>query len=405
MPKQNSENLKNIIAKLPKCDLHVHLDGSVRVETLIDLSKKYGLSLPSYSAEGLNELVFKDEYKSLDEYLAGFKYILPILQIPESLERVSYEFAWDNINEGVFYVEVKFAPQLHINEKQNMERILLSVNKGLNRAKTEYNQKPEVRTGLKPEFNYGIITCIVRAFSKGQSKYFDEFIDKYKTKSHNEIYALAAYELIKDCVKVRDEYDIPIVACDLVGSEAGNPPKYFKKAYHLAHSNLMHLIVHAGEAYGPESIHQAIAELYPERIGHGTSLFSVDQITDPAIKDKEQFSRKLIQYIAERRITIEVCLTSNFQTLPIIKKIKDHPLVKMLAADLSLAICTDNRTFSKTNVTRELMLAVESFSLTKIHLKKLILDSFVHSFMPIEYLAKKKYIAKIEDICDQIMSE
>lgn len=391
------EKLREFITKIPKSDLHVHLDGSVRVPTIIELSKAANLALPSYTEVGMNELVFKDQYANLFEYLAGFGHILPIMQTPENIERISYEFAQDNINEGVCYVEVKLAPHLHINENQDIDTILLSVNKGLNRAKIEYNQRPEVKSGELPEFNYGIVVCAMRFFTKEFSKFFAEFIESHKDINPQTISAIASYELIKACVKTRDKHNLPIVAFDLVGSEAGNPPQYHKEAYHFAQQNFMHTVAHAGEAAGPESIFYAITELHPERIGHGTSLFAKNQITDPQISDqnKEAYIARLVQYIAERRITIEVCLTSNLQTLPHIKEIKNHPFAKMLDANLSTAICTDNRTFSKTNVTKELMLAIQNFNLSNDALKNLIAYSFKRSFYPESYTKKRNYIKQV----------
>lgn len=369
------KGLLEFVTKLPKSDLHVHLDGSVRIPTLIDLSKEHKLSLPSYNIEGLNELVFKDRYANLSEYLQGFRFVLPTMQTQENLERISYEFAQDNINEGVCYVEVRFAPQLHINNNQNIDQVLLSVNRGLSRAKSEYNQKPEVKSKQLPDFNYGIVVCALRSST----------------------FATTSYELAKACVNIRDEHNIPIVALDLAGEEAGNPPIYHKEAYHFAYKNLMHLTAHAGEAYGPESIFQAITELYPERIGHGFYLFSQDKIRDPKIqdKDKDNYIKKLIQYIADRRITIEVCITSNLQTIPHLKNIKNHSFAQMLNSNLSTTICTDNRTISKTNVTKELMLAIQNFNLTKDSLKTLLLHGFKRSFYPGTYAEKLNYIKQV----------
>lgn len=389
------KNIHEFIKKIPKSDLHVHLDGSVRVDTLIDLSKQQHLQLPSYTVEGLNELVFKDNYANLVEYLTGFGYVLPVMQTAENLERISYEFALDNIAEGVCYVEVRFAPQLHINDNLDMEQILLSVNRGLNRAKIEYNQKPKIKSGQLPEFNYGIIVCAMRFFAPGFSKFYDTFLEAHKYSKLNCIYGMAAYELVAGCIKIRDQHHLPIVALDLAGGEAGNPPIHQQAAYHLAHQHLMHLIVHAGEAWGPESIFQAITEIYAERIGHGTQLFFSDKIIDPRIQDKEAYVKRLAQYLAENRITLEVCLTSNLQTLPFIKTIKDHPFAQMLAAHLSTAICTDNRTFSKTSVTKELTLAVQNFNLDKAALKDLIAYSFKRSFYPGSYLEKRKYVQQV----------
>jgi len=109
------------IKKIPKTDLHVHLDGSIRMQTLIDLAKDQNIKLPSKTASGLDEIVFKDRYKDLNEYLQGFRYTVSVMQTPEALERIAYEFAWDNYNEGVRYFEVRYAPQLHINKNQPIE--------------------------------------------------------------------------------------------------------------------------------------------------------------------------------------------------------------------------------------------------------------------------------------------
>lgn len=392
---KNKTNLCEFLKLLPKSDLHVHLDGSVRIETLIELSKKSKLSLPSYTVEGLNELVFKEHYANLVEYLAGFGHVLPIMQTAENIERISYEFAMDNISEGVTYLEVRFAPQLHTNGKLNLEQVLLSVDKGLKRAQKEYNNSKKVKSGELLEFNYGIIVGALRFFFKGMFNTVDQILLAFPYTNHNTIFAMAAMELVKNAVAVRDKYNIPIVAIDLLGAEAGNPPIYYKDAYLFAKQNLMHLIAHAGEAYGPESIFQAVTEIGAERIGHGTSLFSIREIKDKTIPNKKLYIERLIKYIAEKRINIEVCLTSNLQTLPEIGKLTNHPFAKMLAADLSVSICTDNRTVSKTSVTRELFLAVTNFKLSKNALKQLILNGFKRSFYFGSYLNKVDYIKKV----------
>ena len=387
--------LPEFIAKIPKSDLHVHLDGSVRVETHIDLSKQHKLPLPSFTVEGLHELVFKDQYANLVEYLQGFGYVLPVMQTPENLEQISYEFAMDNINEGVCYVEVRFAPQLHINENQDIDQVLLSVNKGLNKAKTQYNQRPEVRSKELPEFNYGIIVCAMRLFGTGYSKFYNKFLEIHRHSSLDSIFTMASYELAKACVHIRDKYNIPIVALDIAGAEAGNPPIHHKKAYHFAHKNFMYATVHAGEAYGAESIYQAVTELYTNRIGHGFYLFSKDKISDAKIQNKDTYIKQLVQYIANTRTTIEVCLTSNMQTIPTLKNIKDHPFTKMLDNHLSTTICTDNRTVSKTSVTKEIMLAMQHFNLTGTTLEDVLIYGFKRSFYPGTYNDKRNYVNQI----------
>jgi len=235
----------------------------------------------------------------------------------------------------------------------------------------------------------------MRAFGKGFSMFLDKLLEENKQISQNEAFALASYELVKACVGVRDKHGIPIVALDLAGAEDGNPPARHKQAYHFAHQNFMHLTVHAGEAYGPESIHQAVTELYPERIAHGFHLFDKEKIADPKIQDKDAYLDQLVQYIAGRRTTIEVCLTSNLQTIPELGSIKRHPFALMLANGLSVAICTDNRTVSKTTVTNEVLLAVKNFELSWEQFCDVILYGFKRSFYPGTYVEKREYVKKV----------
>jgi len=157
---------------LPKTDLHVHLDGSLRLPTLIELARAKKVELPSYTEEGLRELVFKSGYGSLDEYLTGFQYTCAVLDDPESLERVAYELGWDNIDEGVRYLEVRFAPMLHVSDDIGLERVLTAVSEGLNRGKKEYNERLRHSGETSPPFEYGIITCAMRMFTAGFSTYY-----------------------------------------------------------------------------------------------------------------------------------------------------------------------------------------------------------------------------------------
>lgn len=387
--------LKEFIRKIPKSDLHVHLDGSVRIPTLIDIAKKQKIKLPSFTEEGLNKLLFKERYDSLLDYLKCFSFTIPALQTPEDIERVSFEFAQDNIREGVCYVEVRFAPQFHVNRNMGIEEILRSVTKGMGRAQTEYNSKPQVKSGELPQFHFGIIVCAMRAFGRGFSEYFDMFLDAHKYSEEKNVPALASYELVKAAIHARDSLGLPVVGFDLAGAEAGNPAEDHKQAYNYAHKNFLHATVHAGEAYGPESIFQAITDLYADRIGHGYYLFATHKIADEQIKNPDDYVRRLAQYIADRRVTIEVCLTSNMQTNPSIGKIENHEFKKMLEAKLSTTICTDNRTVSKTSVTKEILLAINAFNLKGETLKDILVYGFKRSFFPGTYAEKRSYVRSV----------
>lgn len=385
------------IADLPKTDLHLHLDGSLRLDTLIELAKAKNVELPSYSEEGLRELVFKEGYSNLPEYLHGFKYTCAVLDEPESLERVAYELAWDNLNEGVRYFEVRFAPLLHVNDQMDLETVFRAINKGLARAKKEFNERLHSGIGSGPEFEYGMIACAMRMFTGGFSPYYAKFTEAHQYMPPKRLFGLASSELARAVVAIKQKTNLPIVGFDLAGAEDGYPAEDHVEAFDYIHRNFMKKTVHAGEAYGPESIFQAITSLHADRIGHGYHLLDEDFIQDPRIEDHQAYVRDLAQYIAESRLTLEVCLTSNMDTDPSLKSIADHPFGKMRNLKLSTTLCTDNRLVSNTSVTRELKLAVDNFDISNRDLKSLIIYGFKRSFFPHPYAQKRKYVRGVID--------
>jgi len=398
---QHTPELEDIIKRIPKNDLHVHLDGSVRLDTIIDISKKETLDLPSFTVEGLNETLFKDQYASLEEYLTTFGYSCAVMQKPEYLERIAYELALDNQAEGVRYIEVRFAPQLHINELMDMEAVMTAVNNGLEKAQKEYNSKPEIVSGEEPGFYYGIIVCAMRNIGRWSS-YYDNFISSFPYSKQGDISRLASLELARGAVKIRDDLGIPIAGFDLAGAESGFPAKNHWEAFQYVHESFMHKTVHAGEAYGPESIFQAITELHADRIGHGYYLFDESKIDTKIVKNKKAFIKNLSQFIASRRITIEVCLTSNLQTNPSIKDVKNHSFANMLKHNICTTLCTDNRTVSKTTVTKEILLAMNNLPLSGNTLKNMLAHGFKRSFFPGKYTEKRKYVRQCLDMYEKI---
>jgi adenosine deaminase len=325
-----------------------------------------------------------------------------VLQDPEALERAAYELAWDNINEGVRYIEPRFAPQLHINDKQEIPQVLLAVNRGLKRAKEEYNRSEVVISGQEPPFEYGIIVCAMRFFNEKFSRYYADLLRVHPYSPRKAVMSMASLELAQAAVAVRREYGIPIVGFDLAGREDGFPADDHTDAYDYAHKNFLKKTVHAGEAYGAESIFQAITDLHADRIGHGFNLFSPWMIEDQRIQDKQAYIRALSEYIADRRVTIEVCMTSNLQTNPNLKVLDHHAFGDMFKHRLSVTFCTDNRLVSDTTVTREIMLAARTFKLTPKDLRHCIVYGFKRSFFPGSYLEKRAYVRKIIDYYNDV---
>lgn len=388
---------REFVAALPKTDLHVHLDGSLRIPTLIDLAREQRLELPSYTEAGLRETVYKERYTSLGDYLKGFRYTVGVMQTAEALERIAAELAEDNQAEGVRYLEVRFAPQLHVRPGLDAIQVVAAVDRGLRRARDAYNRRPEIASGREPAFEYGIICCALRMFGAGFSQHYDTLLAAHPFTRPKDIFAIASLDAVRAAVIARDTLGLQVVGFDLAGEEQGYPASAHKEAFEYAHKHFLKRTVHAGEAYGPESIFQAITDLHADRIGHGTYLLEANEIRDPEIDDRERYVEKLGNYIADRRITLEICLTSNLQTNPSMKALNDHTFRKLRAARISTTLCTDNRLMSNTTVTNELMLAVEHLGLDRHDLKSIVIYGFKRSFWPGDYLSKRHYVRKVID--------
>ncbi len=388
---------EQFIRHIPKTDLHVHLDGSLRIPTLIELAKRQKVKLPSDTEDGLRRLVFKDQYANLPEYLKGFAYTCAVMQDAESLERIAFELAEDNLAEGVRYIEVRYAPQLHINDRLNMEEVVRSVCRGLERAQKRHNQSKPVRSGADVPFHFGIIVCALRFLMPQMSHYYRRLFEMFPYATPKQVCSAASMELARAAVDLAHDKGLPVVGFDLAGAEAGYPADDHSAAFQYAHSNFIRKTVHAGEAYGPESIFQAITKCYTNRIGHGTWLFAHEMIQNPNIPDPKAYTHHLAEYIASQRITIEVCLTSNAQTLQKMRDLSRHPLRQMLDHELSVSICTDNRLMSNTSVTNELRIAIDKSKMTARELRNVVIAGFKGSFFPGSYKEKRQFVRQVID--------
>lgn len=404
------------LQKAPKADLHVHLDGSLRLSTLIDLAKKDGVKLPSYDEAGLRETVFRESYRDLPEYLEGFQYTVAVMRSVENIERISYEFAEDNYEEGVRYFEVRFAPQLfatiEAGSELNIRNTINAVNRGLKRAKEKYNAIREDRlmaagntedNPADPYYEYGIIVCAMRSFPP--APYYDAFMALHEDLDPERCYGLASETLVYTAIKCRDEDGIPVVALDVAGPEDGFPNKAHERAFDIAHEKFLNKTVHAGEGFGPESIFQAINSLHAERIGHGFHLFSSDKVT--GITDqtgREDFVRKLVKVVCDRRMACEVCLTSNLGTMPGLK-LKDHAMARMIEHSVCITLATDNRLVSDTNMANEIFKATDTFKLTPKQLREIVINGVKRSFFHGPYVQKRKYIRACMDLYDKLARE
>ena len=197
-----------------------------------------------------------------------------------------------------------------------------------------------------------------------------------------------------------------MVGIDLAGQEKGYPAEDHRQAYQIAHEAFLGKTVHAGEDYGPESIFQAITELHADRIGHGTWLLDHTKIRDPRIADPKGYVEELAQFIANKRVTIEVCLTSNQQTVPeLADDLRRHPFGEMRRRRLSTTFCTDNRLVSNTSVTGEIRRAVEAFGLSPREVRDILVYGFKRSFFPGTYLEKRTYVRQAIDYADRLLAD
>lgn len=393
---------RELIESVPKSDIHTHLDGSMRLSTLIELARERSVALPSYEAEGLKELVFKPEYKSLEEYLLGFRYTCAVLLDSEALERVACEMAEDSLRQGVRYMEIRFAPQLLAASGEGCVRALKAVSDGLAGAAARHNTSQAVASGDDMPFEWAIICCAMRNFRRGMSGYYDALLDVLPGMKHRELVSIASLEAVRAAVAARDRFGVPVTGFDLAGEEAGYPAGHHFAAYEEAHRHFIRKTVHAGEAYGPESIYEAIARCHAERIGHGTFLFAAERIKNPAVADKAAFTEALADYIATMRVTIEVCPTSNLQTTPELGgEIANHPVRRMVEYGMAVAVATDNTLVSHTDINRELALATTACGLDLAGFKRLVMAGFKGGFYPGKYAAKRAFVRQAAELFDK----
>src|SRR5262245_25481230 len=389
---------RDLIRSLPKTDLHVHLDGSLPLATLIDLARQRRVALPSEAADGLRKQGFRERNGDLAEYLEGFQYAVAVLQDKESLERAAFELAEDCQAEGVRYLEVRFAPQLHVQPGFAMPDVVRAVDRGLRRAASAFNKRPEIASGQEPRFAAGIILCALRYFLPQFSSGYRQFFDAMPEAPPHEVYAAASMEVARAAVRLRRDEDVLVVGVDLAGQEKGYPAEDHRQAYQVAHGAFLGKTVHAGEDYGPESIFQAITDLHADRIGHGTWLFDESKISSSRIQDRKAYVERLSEFIADKRITIEVCLTSNQQTVPeLAADLRKHPFAEMRRRRLSTTFCTDNRLVSDTSVSKEISRAVEAFDLSNREVRDIMIYGFKRSFFPGTYLEKRAYVRQVID--------
>jgi len=293
--------------------------------------------------EELTRFMRVDDAENLEDYLKLFDITVSVMQTEDALERIAYELAEDAALDGVRYIEVRNAPILNVVQGLTLVEAVEAPLRGLQRAEKEF--------GITGRF----IVCALRHYP-----------------------GTASLEMARLAVEFRNE---GVVAFDLAGAEKGNPAAVHAAAFKYARDHNLGVTVHAGEGDGPESVRQAVHDCGANRLGHATRL-----IEDP----------ELTQYVNDRRIGLEICLTSNVQTR-VTESYAKHPLRDYFDRGLNVTLNTDNRLMSGTTLTDEYVYAAEHLGFSMDELAGIALNGFESAFLPWE-----ERLILIEDASDEI---
>ena len=329
----------DVIHRAPKVLLHDHLDGGLRPATVVELASEYGYDgLPTTDVEELG-LWFNKGAKRNDLvlYLETFAHTGGVMQHRDAIERVAYECAQDLAADGVVYAEVRFAPELHLEQGLTLNEVVEAVLAGFRRG------------------------------SNGTDLTIYALLDAMRQ-------AARSVEIAELAVKYRDA---GVVGFDIAGPEAGFPPTRHLDAFQLINRENFHSTIHAGEAFGLPSIWEAVQFCGAERLGHGVRL--IDDITVDQKGDVKL--GRLSSFIRDRRICLEICPTSNVNT-GACASIADHPIRLLRRLQFRITINTDNRLMSDTTMSKEMAAVCEAFDWGLDDLQWLTVNAMKSAFAP-----------------------
>jgi adenosine deaminase len=319
---------RELLRRLPKAELHCHLDGSLRPETLLELAREHGKSLPAADPESLRAFMRVDDARHLEDYLERFAITLSVMQTTSALERIAYELAEDAAADGVRYIEVRYAPVLNTREGLSLEEAVEAPLHGLARAERDHGIVGRV------------IVCALRQMPRSVSQELAELAVAYR--HHG------------------------VVGFDLAGGEIGYPAREHASAFEYARSHDLSCTCHAGEADDAASVREAVHVCGVHRIGHATHLIEDASLTD---------------YCNDHRVPLEICLTSNVQTRAV-RSYATHPFREYFRRGLNVVLNTDNRLMSGTTLTDEYLHAAHSLDFTFDELATVAMNGFESAFIP-----------------------
>ena len=315
-----NKELKNEVLHMRKIVNHVHLDGSVRPETIYTWLKEEGKDIP---LEEVRKMLMVDkDCRNLNEYLEKFDLPCKMLQSEEHIEQATYELFEDLAKQNVIYAEVRFAPSKHQEKGLSYDQIIQAAIRGMEKAKSKYN------------IGGSLILCVMRGEDNRENR----------------------KENLKTILAVKKYLGKGVSAADLAGAEALFPARDYKKIFKYANKIGVPFTIHAGEAAGPESIKEAL-ELGAQRIGHGVRCLE---------------DEKIVNRLLQNEVILEVCPTSNLQTRATGEK---HPIEELYRRGLKTTISTDNNTVSNTDILEEYEWILDNTNLTIQDLKQMNINA------------------------------
>lgn len=316
-----------LLLKLPKCNLHTHLEGSVRPGTFIDLAVKQDLELPFPAESAAGYLQVSGEEVSLADYLDKIMVNYPVLRNYDALKRVAFEAAEDAHSDGVIYLELRAGPVTHASEDLPVEKCIEAMLEGLADAQAQY----------------GITARLIISGLR------------HHDPSDN-------LRLARIACSYQEE---GVAGFDLAGDEAAFAADLHREAFGFLRDSGLGITVHAGEAGGYQNVLYAVEEIGAERIGHG--IHSVE-------------SRVALELLRERQVLLEICPTSNVHT-GAVETLHKHPVRQLFDYGIPVSIGDDDPITSRTRVSNELMLISREFGFTQNELQQIQLTSLEHSFL------------------------
>ena len=319
-------DFEEFIRTMPKVELHVHLEGSVRPATFLKLANIHHIALPADTIEGLREWYrFRDFSHFIEIYMA----ISSCLRTPDDIELITREFLAGQADQNILYSEVTFTPY---NQLLNCQLDMHTQLDAVNRARAWGERELGVRMGV--------------------------IVDIPRERSAESALTVAQF--------VVDRYGDGIIAQGLGGPEIGNPPSKFRRAFETIQAAGIPCVIHAGETDGPKSIWNAIEIAHPVRIGHGVRC-----IEDP----------KLMDYLKDSQLPLEVCPTSNI-CLGVFRSLQEHSLPRLLAHGLRVTLNSDDPPLFNTTLTDEFLVSSTHFGWDALLVKRLLTDAIEVSLLP-----------------------